>query len=293
MHRRLQNIFYGGRDPVWGWDDIGGYAAVKETLKEMVCLPLKKPDMVRKHQLGIPAGVMMWGPLGTGITMLAEACAKEAGVSFVYISGQEMLGKHEELVEAFDCAVHEAPCVLFISDCEWLAPRAGCDYEWSPGNLRAVPPTFADKDLTRLFIEQIDRINQVAGVMLLGSCYRIDTVDQALIKEKKRYNRKVFVHPPTAEDRRGMLDIYMDKMPNLASGIDRDALARLSEGYVGWDIESLCKRATVNAIKAYSDIVTEEHFLRSLKEVRQFLTPDMVAKYHLIRDTDCPHHYEF
>jgi len=293
MHRKLKNIFYEVRDPVLGWDDIGGYADVKETLREMVCLPLKKPDLIREHNLGIPAGVMLWGPLGTGITMLAEACAKDAGVSFVYISGQEMLGKGEELVEAFDCAIHEAPCVLFISDCEWLCPRAGCDYEWSPGNLRAVPPTFADKDLTRLFIEQVDRINKVEGVMLLGSCYRIDTVDQALIKEKKRYNRKVFVHPPEAVDRRGMLDIYMDRMPNLAPEIDRDELAEKSVGYVGWDIESLCKRATVNAIKEDSTVVTMEHFRRALKEVRQFLTPDMTAKYYEIRETDCPHHYEF
>ena len=293
MHRRLKNLFYEVRDPSLSWDDIGGYADVKETLKEMVCLPLKKPEMISHHGLGLPAGVMLWGPLGTGITMLAEACAREAGVSFVYVSGQEMLGKGEELVEAFDCAVHEAPCVLFVSDCEWLCPRAGCDYEWSPGNRRAVPPTFASKELAKLFIEQVDRINQVRGVALLGSCYRIDTVDQALIKEKKRFNRKVFVHPPTAADRRGMLDIYMDRMPNLAPGIDRDELARLAEGYVGWDIESLCKRATVNAIKGDSPVVAAGHFHRALKEVRQFLTPDMVAKYQEIRDTDCPHHYEF
>jgi transitional endoplasmic reticulum ATPase len=293
MHKKLTNIFYEVRDPILGWDDIGGYADVKETLKEMVCLPLKKPEMLKLHNLGIPAGVMMWGPLGTGITMLAEACAKEAGVSFVYISGQEMLGKGPELVEAFDCAVHEAPCVLFISDCEWLCPRAGCDYEWSPGNLRAIPPTFADKDLNRLFIEQVDRINRVSGVMLLGSCYRIDTVDQALIKEKKRFNRKVFVHPPTAEDRLGMLDIYLNKMPNLAPGIDRRLLAEGAEGYVGWDIESLCKRATVNAIKEDAEIVTMGHFTKALKEVRQFLTPDMTAKYYQIREQDCPHHYEF
>jgi transitional endoplasmic reticulum ATPase len=293
MHRKLRNIFYEVRDPSLSWDDIGGYADVKETLKEMVCLPLKKRAQILQHNLGIPAGVMLWGPLGTGITMLAEACAREAGVSFVYISGQEMLGKGPELVEAFDCAVHEAPCVLFISDCEWLAPRAGCNYEWSPGNLRAVPPTFADRELTRLFIEQVDRINQVEGVALLGSCYRIDTVDQALIKEKKRYNRKVFVHPPTAEDRRGMLDIYMNRMPNLAADIDRRQLAEESEGYVGWDIESLCKRATINAIKADSPLVTMAHFQRALREVRCFLTPDMTAKYYEIRETDCPHHYEF
>jgi transitional endoplasmic reticulum ATPase len=293
MHKKLTNIFYEARDPVLCWDEIGGYADVKETLREMVCLPLKKPELILSHNLGLPAGVMMWGPLGTGITMLAEACASEAGVSFVYISGQEMLGKHEELTEAFDTAVHEAPCILFISDCEWLAPRAGCDYDWSPGNRRAIPPTFADRELTRLFIEQVDRIGGVEGVSLLGSCYRIDTVDQALIKEKKRFNRKVFVHPPTAEDRLGMLDIYLDRMPNLAADVDRRELAEKSDGYVGWDIESLTKRATVNAIKVDSPVVTMDHFRKALKEVRHFLTPDMTAKYHEIRDTDCPHHYEF
>ncbi|MDO3379026.1 AAA family ATPase [Geoalkalibacter halelectricus] len=293
MHRKLRNIFYEVRDPVLGWDDIGGYADVKETLREMVCLPLKKPELIRRHNLGLPSGVMLWGPLGTGITMLAEACAKDAGVSFVYISGQEMLGKGEELVEAFDCAIHEAPCVLFISDCEWLAPRAGCDYEWGPGNFRAIPPTFADKELTRLFIEQIDRINAVEGVMLLGSCYRIDTVDQAVIKEKKRFNRKVFVHPPNAQDRLGMLEIYLRAMPNLAADIDPRSLAEAAEGYVGWDIESLCKRATVNAIKEDATTVTRAHFEKALKEIRQFLTPDMTAKYFQIREMDCPHHYEF
>lgn len=293
MHRKLQNLFYEVRDPELGWDDIGGYTDVKETLKEMVCLPIKKPELILQHDLGLPAGVMLWGPLGTGITMLAEACAKEAGVSFVYVSGQEMLGKHDELKEAFDTAIHEAPCVMFISDCEWLAPRAGCDYDWSPGNRRAIPPTFADKELTKLFIEQVDRINGVEGVALLGSCYRIDTVDQALIKEKKRFNRKVFVHPPTAVDRLGMLNIYMDKMPNLAPGIDRKTIAEQAEGYVGWDIESLCKRATINAIKQDATEVTGEHFARALVEVRQFLTPDMTQKYWEIRNTDCPHHYEF
>ena len=80
---------------------------------------------------------------------------------------------------AFDIAVHEAPCVLFVSDCEWLCPRAGCDYEWSPGNLRAIPPTFADKELTKLFIEQVDRINRfdyaVTGPWAQPDVVQLDT----------------------------------------------------------------------------------------------------------------------
>jgi len=294
MHRKLKNIFYEVRPPVLTFDDIGGFDDdVKKIVKEMVCLPLKKRELVKKMNLELPAGIMMWGPLGVGITMLAEAAAKEAGVSFIYVSGQEMLGKGKELVRAFDDAIHEAPCVFFISDTEWLCPRAGCDYEWEKGNLRGIPPTFADANLSRLFIEQIDRINQHKDVVLMGSCYRIDTVDQAIIKEKKRFNRKIFVHPPTNKDRIGMLKIYLAKIPKLAKDVDINRLAELSEGYVGWDIESLIKRAMVNAIKDGKELVKMKHFEQSVGEIDQWLTPGMTKKYQEIYDNDCPHHYAF
>lgn len=293
MHRKLSKIFYEVRAPRLTWNDVGGFADVKQTLREMVCLPLQKPERLARLGLERPAGVMLWGPLGVGITMLAEAAATEAGASFVYVSGQEMLGKPGEVRDAFHDAEHEAPCVLFVSDCEWLAPRAGCSYEWGPGNLRGIPPTFADPALTRVFVEEVDRIVGNPGVMLVGSCYRIDTVDQAVIKEKKRFNRKVFVPPPRQADRRGILDIYMDRMPSLDPAVDRDELARRTEGYVGWDIESLCKRAALEALKADRDRVGREDFEAALGQITPWLTPDMTAKYWELHRNDCPHHYAF
>ncbi len=293
MHRKLEKVFYEVRKPRLTWDDVGGYAEVKKTLQEMVSLPLQKREQLARLGLEAPAGVMLWGPLGVGITMLAEAAAHAAGASFVYVSGQEMLGKPGEVREAFHDAIHEAPAVLFVSDCEWLAPRAGCSYEWGPGNLRGIPPTFADPDLTRLFVEEVDHLQEHPGVMLVGSCYRIDTVDQAIIKEKKRFNRKVFVHPPTAQDRRGMLDIYLAKIPHLAPDVDPDELAQRTEGYVGWDVESLCKRATLEAIKADRDSVGRADFEAALVQITPWLTPDMTATYQEIWRNDCPHHYAF
>jgi transitional endoplasmic reticulum ATPase len=294
MHRKLKNIFYEVREPVLTFDDIGGFDDdVKKIVKEFVCLPLKNKNLVKKMNLELPAGIMMWGPLGVGITMLAEAAAKEAGVSFVYVSGQEMLGKGKELVRAFDDAIHEAPCVFYISDTEWLCPRAGCDYEWEKGNFRGIPPTFADEKLSRLFIEQIDRIQQYKDVVLMGGCYRIDTVDQAIIKEKKRFNRKIFVHPPTAKDRVGMLKIYLKTIPKLAKDVKIDVLAEKSFGYVGWDIESLIKRAMVNAIKDGEETVKMKHFEKSFPEIEPWLTKGMVDKYEEIFVNDCPHHYAF
>lgn len=293
MHKKLENVFYEVRQPRLRWHDIGGFPKVKQQVKEMISLPLQKPERMAQLNLEPPAGVMLWGPLGVGITMLAEAAAGEAGVSFVYVSGQEMLGKPEAMRHAFDDAEHEAPCVLFVSDCEWLCPRAGCSYEWGPGNLRGIPPTFADPDLSRLFIEQVDRIVKNPRVMLAGSCYRIDTVDQALIKEKKRFNRKIFVPPPSVADRRGMLDIYLAKIPRLGPDVDPDQLARDSEGFVGWDAESLCKRATLEALKADRDTVTGADFAAALTQVTPWLTPDMTAKYLELYRNDCPHHYAF
>ena len=293
MHRTLERVFYEVREPRLSWSDVGGYPDVKQTLEEMVSLPLRDPDRLERLGLVPPAGVMLWGPLGVGITMLAEAAARAAGAGFVYVSGQEMLGRPDEIHRAFEDAAHEAPCVLFVSDCEWLAPRAGCSYEWGPGNLRGIPPTFADPGLTRRFIREVDRIQDIPGVALVGSCYRIDTVDQALIKEKRRFNRKVFVPPPRAGDRREMLDIYLARIPRLSPDVDPDDLARRTEGYVGWDIESLCKRAALEAAKAGRDEVGPGDFEAALGRITPWLTPDMTSKYWEIFRNDCPHHYAF
>lgn len=293
MHRKLNRIYYEVKKPALTWDDIGGLEGPKKIVREMVSLPLLKGDLLAEHNLTLPSGVIIWGPLGVGITMLAEAAASDAGVSYVYISGQEMLGKPDQMEEAFKDAELEAPCVLYISDTEWLAPRAGCDYEWGPGNFRGKPPTFADRELTEAFIRLIDSIEHRSDIMLVGSAYRVDTVDQAIIKEKRRFNRKVFVGPPSVADREGMLKIYLARIPTLGGSVDAADLAARTEGFVGWDIENLCKRAVLNAVERDSARVEMEDFLAGVHQVEPWLTPDMIRKYNEIFNDDCPHHYAF
>lgn len=300
-HHGEGGVYFLSRPPRVNWADVGGFSDIKDILKELVSLPLKSPDLIEGLNIEPPAGVLMWGPLGTGIKMLAEASASEAGAHYIYVSGQEMLGKPDELKKAFAEAVAKAPTVLFISDVEWLAPRAGADYEWEKGNLRGIPPTFADKALTTVFIEEIDKLQaggdvspMAKGVALVGSCYRIDVVDQALVKEKSRFNRKVFVHPPTAEDREDILRIYIKRLEaNLGGEIDYPLLAEKTDGYVGWDLENLCKRAALNAVKAGSDKIEMEHFLKAVGEIEPWLTPGMQKKYFELRELDCSHYYTF
>jgi transitional endoplasmic reticulum ATPase len=292
LHRRLENVFYEVRAPRLSFDDIGGLAAAKAKVREMVCLPLTRADELARMGIELPAGVMIWGPLGQGITMLAEAAATEAGVTYVYVSGQEMLGKIDRMEEAFEIAVREAPCVFFISDIDWLCPRAGADYAWSPGNLRAKPPTFADMPFTEKFLRLIDGLLDVPSVRLVGSCYRIDVVDQAAIKEKKRFNRKIFVEPPSAADREEVFRIYTKKMP-LDPAVDLAAVARLAEGCTGWDVENVCRRGAILAVEEGAPTVSQSHLERAYREITPWLTPDMEAGYRRIFEEDCPHHYSF
>jgi transitional endoplasmic reticulum ATPase len=295
MHRRLEKIFYEIRKPRLAWDDIGGYGEAKKALREMVCLPIQKKGEMAAMGLVPPAGILMWGPLGTGMTMLPEACANEAGATFVYVSGQEMLGKQGELREAFKEAEEAAPSVLYISDIDWLAPRPGAGYGWDAGgtgNERGKPPTFADRDLTETLIREIDRLQKRDDVALLGGCYRVDVVDQAVIKEKSRFNRKVFLPPPDADARREILAIYTGRVPRQGA-IDLDDLAARTEGYVGWDIENLVKKAGLIALEDDRREIGQEDLVQALGSIRAWLTPDMTAGYHRLYEEDCPHHYHF
>ncbi|MBI5206869.1 MAG: AAA family ATPase [Candidatus Firestonebacteria bacterium] len=288
-------IYYDIKKPELSWDDIGGYKEVKERLKEIVCLPMLRYDELKKLNIVIPCGVMLWGPLGVGITMLAEAAAKESQATYIYISGREILGKPEVIKEAFSNAVKHAPSVLYIADNEWLLPRSGADWEWEPGNFRGKPSTFADKELGDIYISEIDKLQMdEKRVMLIGSCYRIDVLDQSIIKEKKRFNRKVFVPPPGEEDLMEMLKVYVKKMNIILSeNTDLNKLIRIIQGYTGWDIETLCRKACVFALQKKSERVQEEDFFLAIKNITPWLTPYMIKKYNEIFLQDCPHHYNF
>jgi transitional endoplasmic reticulum ATPase len=213
-------------------------------------------------------------------------------VPFVYVSGQEMLGKLDRVEQAFEIAVREAPSVFFISDIDWLCPRAGASYAWDPGNLRGKPPTFADLPFTERFLSLVDSILDEPKVRLVGSCYRIDVVDQAAIKEKKRFNRKVFVPPPTAEERRQILAIYSARMP-LDPHVDLAEVAEVAKGCTGWDIENLCRKEAILAVEAGRERVTRQDLLSAYGAITPWLTPDMEEGYLRIHREDCPHHYSF
>ena len=295
MHRRLEKVYYEIRAPRTRFEDIGGLAEAKAALRQMVCLPLGRPAELARMGLVPPAGVLLWGPLGSGLAMLPEACATEAGVGYVYVSGREILGKPEAVVETLREAEREAPAVLYISDLDWLAPQAGASYAWRPGGgERGRPPAFADRELTDTFLGELDRLQAATAgrLAILGGTYRIDVVDQALIKDKSRFNRKVFLPPPDRAARRAVLAIHAGRTPS-DGRLDLDAVAALTEGYVGWDLENVVRKAALRAIEAGRDGIAQEDLVAAVPLVKPWLTPEMTDGYRRIHAADCPHHYNF
>jgi len=295
MHRKLEKVYYEIRAPRTRFEDIGGLDAAKAALRQMVCLPLQRPAEIARMGLVPPAGVLLWGPLGSGLAMLPEACAAAAGVGYVYVSGREILGKPEALVETLREAEREAPAVLYISDLDWLAPQAGASYAWAPGGgERGKPPTFADREMTDTFLRELDRLQAATAgrLAILGGTYRIDVVDQALIKDKSRFNRKVFLPPPDRAARLAVLGIYAGRTPG-AGPLDLEDIAARTEGYVGWDLENVVKKAALRAIEAGRAGIVQEDLVAAVPLVKPWLTPEMTEGYERIFAADCPHHYNF
>lgn len=295
MHRRLEKVYYEIRSPRTRWEDIGGLTEAKAALRQMVCLPLTRAAEIDRMGLVPPAGILLWGPLGSGLAMLPEACATEAGVAYVYVSGREILGKPEAIVETLRAAGREAPAVLYVSDLDWLAPQAGASYAWGPGGEeRGKPPAFADRELTDTFLRELDRLQAATAgrLAILGGTYRIDVVDQALIRDKSRFNRKVFLPPPGREERRAVLAIHTGRMPH-DGRLNLDAVTALTEGYVGWDLENVVRKAALRAIDAGRSGIAQEDLLAAVPLVTPWLTPEMTAGYWRIHAADCPHHYNF
>ncbi|MFH1288595.1 MAG: AAA family ATPase [bacterium] len=300
MHRKLTHgVYYEAREPILTWDDIAGYPQIKEKVKQLVSLPLICGNELEKQGIQLPTGVMLWGPLGVGIKMMAEAAANEAKVKLVYVSGREILGKPKELREAFKTARVGQPCVLFVSDTEWLAPQPHADYSWGRGTAcraptRGKPTSLADREMTTIFLEELDNISGLKEVSLVGSCYRVDVVDQCLFKEKSRFNRKIFVPPPSSVERDDMLKFFINKtVLNGKDKLDLAIFARKTEGYTGWDVENLCKDVVVQAVQNNSREIKSEYFDNAFAKIRPWLTKEMTEKYFELYEQDCPHYYHF
>lgn len=224
------------------WSDVGGAAAAKQMLVEAVIWPLRHADAHRALGLQPPKGVLLAGPPGCGKTHLARALATEAGVNFIAIRGAQLLTRHlgesERAVrEVFAKARQSAPCIVFFDEIDAIGPKRS----------DALDPAAARVVATLL--TEIDGVEELNGVFLLGATNRPDQIDDALLRPG-RFDRLLRLDPPDAATRREILEIHTRYLP-LADDVSTAALAEATTGLVGADLRALCQTAGREALRRW------------------------------------------
>ncbi|KAK7270209.1 hypothetical protein RIF29_23193 [Crotalaria pallida] len=218
------------------FDDIGALENVKDTLKELVMLPLQRPDLFCKGQLTKPCkGILLFGPPGTGKTMLAKAVATEAGANFINISMSSItskwFGEGEKYVKAvFSLASKIAPSVIFVDEVDSMLGRRE-----NPGEHEAM------RKMKNEFMVNWDglRTKDKERVLVLAATNRPFDLDEAVIR---RLPRRLMVNLPDAPNREKIMRVILAK-EDLAPDVDLEAIANMTDGYSGSDLKNLCVTA--------------------------------------------------
>ncbi|TVP67616.1 MAG: AAA family ATPase [Leptolyngbya sp. LCM1.Bin17] len=247
--------------------DVGGLSDTLQELRELVEIPLKRPDVLAKLGLEPTRGVLLVGPPGTGKTLTARSLAEDLGVNYIAIVGPEVMGKYYGEAEArlraiFDKAKKAAPCLVFIDEIDSLAPdRSKVEGE-------------VEKRLVATLLGLMDGFAQTNGVIVLAATNRPDHLDPAL-RRPGRFDREVAFRVPDRQGRLEILQIQTREMP--LDGVDLEGIADLAVGLVGADLKALCQKAAYLALRRQVPSLTgpmpdemtlvQEDFLQAIKAI--------------------------
>ena len=225
------------------WEDVGGLDSLKEELREATEWPLKHQEAYRHVDAEAPRGILLYGPPGTGKTLVAKALARKTDANFISIKGPELLSKwvgesEKGVREIFRKARQAAPCVIFFDEIDSLAPRRGSD-----------TGTHVTENVVSQILSEMDGLEELHGVMVVGATNRVDMIDEALLRPG-RFDRVIDVPKPGTAGREQILRIHAKKKP-LADDVDIKRLAEMSDGYGGAELRAVANTAALRALKRH------------------------------------------
>ncbi|MDQ4100925.1 MAG: CDC48 family AAA ATPase [Thermoproteota archaeon] len=226
--------------PQVSYEDIGGLRDEMQKVREMIELPLRHPEIFEKLGIEAPKGVLLFGPPGTGKTLLAKAVASESNSHFISISGPEIMSKfygesEARLREIFKEAREKAPTIIFIDEIDSIAPKR----EEVMGEV--------ERRVVSQMLSLMDGLEGRGKVIVIAATNRQNAIDPAL-RRPGRFDREIEIKVPDKNGRLEILQIHSRNMP-LDTDVDQKKIAAVTHGFVGADLEYLCKEAAMKCLR--------------------------------------------
>ncbi|MEM3269725.1 MAG: proteasome-activating nucleotidase [Saccharolobus sp.] len=244
------------------YSDIGGLNEQIRELKEVIELPLKKPEIFRELGIEPPKGVLLYGPPGTGKTLLAKAVAAESNATFIHVVAsefaQKFVGEGARIVrDVFEMAKRKAPAIIFIDEIDAIGAK------------RLDIGTSGEREIQRTLMQllaELDGFNPLDNVKVIAATNRIDILDPALLRPG-RFDRIIEVPLPDFKARVEIFNIYLGRM-RVSKDIDVNVLAYLSDGFSGADIKNVCVEAGYIAIRENRNVIIMEDLIEAINKIK-------------------------
>ncbi len=222
------------------YEDIGGLKDESQKVREMIELPLRHPEIFEKLGIEAPKGILLYGPPGTGKTLLAKAVANESSAHFISISGPEIMSKfygesEARLREIFKETKEKAPSIIFIDEIDSIAPKR----EEVTGEV--------ERRVVSQLLSLMDGLEARGKVIVIAATNRPNAIDPAL-RRPGRFDREIEIKVPDKRGRLEILQIHARNMP-LDPDVNQEKIASVTHGFVGADLEYLCKEAAMKCLR--------------------------------------------
>jgi transitional endoplasmic reticulum ATPase len=222
------------------YEDIGGLKEEIQKVREMIELPLRHPEIFEKLGIEAPKGILLHGPPGTGKTLLAKAVANETNAHFISISGPEIMSKfygesEARIREIFKESREKAPSIIFVDEIDSIAPKR----EEVTGEV--------ERRVVSQLLSLMDGLESRGKVIVIAATNRPNAIDPAL-RRPGRFDREIEIKVPDKRGRLEILQIHSHNMP-LESDVNQEKIAAVTHGFVGADMEYLCKEAAMRCLR--------------------------------------------
>ncbi|MGL4636225.1 MAG: CDC48 family AAA ATPase [Beijerinckiaceae bacterium] len=225
-----------------GYDDLGGLSRELAKVREMIELPIRRPEIFEHLGVDAPKGVLLSGPPGTGKTLLARTVAEECNATFFQINGPEIVGKHygeseAQLRDVFERASAKAPSIVFIDEIDAIAPKR----EGLTGDRQV------ERRIVAQLLTLLDGVTSRGQVIVMAATNLPDSLDPAL-RRPGRFDREITIGVPDRPGRREIMAVHTRGMP-LSADVDLDRIAAVTHGFVGADLAALAREAGMSALR--------------------------------------------